>query len=273
VTRSVDREAWNQLIRIRASIDAGVAKKVLLQSRVGSTGHHNGGRILFGPDGHLYIVVGEADVRANSQDLSNVKGKILRMTPRGEIPDDNPFDGSYIYAYGIRNSFGLGFDSTGDLWGTEPGPSCNDELNRYRRGANHGWGSEATCSTSSLAAPYNTNQSGPDPIVIPKAWYTPVITPTGLAFCQECRLGHRREGRLYFGSWSDVRIREVVLSATRRRVVDQRIVLYHGRSVLSMERAPDGVIYFSESGEIHALVRAPSAGATRSRTSEPPTRG
>jgi glucose/arabinose dehydrogenase len=256
-TRSIGDEAWNQLIRIRASDDVGQGMKVLLQSRVGSTGHHNGGRILFGPDGNLYVVIGEAFVPSNAQDLSNVKGKILRMTPTGEIPADNPFPGKYIYAYGIRNSFGLAFDpTTGALWGTEAGPSCNDELNRYRRGGNHGWGSEETCSTSDLKAPYNTNQSGPDPIILPKAWYTPVITPTGVVFCERCRLGHRRDGRLYFGSWNDDRIREVVLSDTRRRVVEQRVVLYHGRSVLSMERAPDGTIYFSDSGGIHRLVRA-----------------
>jgi glucose/arabinose dehydrogenase len=253
-TRLVDGRLRNQLIRIRASGDRGVATKVLLQSPVSADGHHNGGRILFGPDGNLYVVIGEARRSGNAQNLSNVRGKVLRMAPDGSVPPDNPFPGSFIYGFGIRNSFGLAFDPLTDaLWETEAGPECNDEVNRIVAGGNHGWGPEATCSTSQLDAPYNTNQSGPEPIILPKTWYTPVITPTGLAFCDGCGLASQREGRLYVGSFNVTEIRELRLSAGRNQIVDQQVVLDHGRSVLSMETAPNGRIFFSDAGGIHRL--------------------
>ena len=69
------------------------------------------------------------------------------MTPGGKIPADNPFPDSYAYSYGNRNSFGLAFDpETGDLWETENGPECNDELNRILPGRNYGWGPSETCA-------------------------------------------------------------------------------------------------------------------------------
>ena len=71
---------------------------------------HNGGRMLFGPDGMLYVVVGETYDSALAQDRSVNGGKVLRMTPTGGVPGDNPFTGSRIFSYGNRNSFGLAFD-------------------------------------------------------------------------------------------------------------------------------------------------------------------
>lgn len=254
-TRLVDGKLRNQLIRIEASGDVGVGEKVLLQSSVSTAGHHNGGRILFGPDGNLFLVIGEAGSSGNAQRLSNLRGKVLRVAPTGAVPPDNPFPDSYIYAYGIRNSFGLALDPvSGELWESEPGGSCNDELNLIVAGANHGWGPDGTCATGTLEAPFNTNQSGPDPIVLPEAWYTPVITPTGLAFCGGCGLAPNREGRLYVGSFNTDRIREIRLSEDRQDIVGQRVALNHGRSVLSVEAAPDGRIYFSDSGGIHRLI-------------------
>jgi glucose/arabinose dehydrogenase len=71
---------------------------------------HNGGRLLFGPDGMLYVVVGETEQSQLAQDTSVNSGKVLRMTPSGGVPKDNRFKGSLVYSYGHRNSFGLSFD-------------------------------------------------------------------------------------------------------------------------------------------------------------------
>lgn len=77
---------------------------------------HNGGRLLFGPDGMLYVVVGETEQSQLAQDTSVNSGKVLRMTPSGGVPKDNRFKGSLVYSYGHRNSFGLSFDpKTHDL--------------------------------------------------------------------------------------------------------------------------------------------------------------
>ena len=99
---------------------------------------HNGGRIKFGPDGHLYITTGDAQDTALSQERDSLAGKILRITDEGEIPEDNPFD-TEIYSYGHRNPQGITWDNEGRLWSTEHGPTARDELNLIESGKNYGW--------------------------------------------------------------------------------------------------------------------------------------
>ena len=144
-TRMVDGVAHDQIMRLRVDGTRGSSMQLVLDVQVAGE-RHNGGRMLFGPDGMLYVVVGETYDSALAQDRSVNGGKVLRMTPTGGIPADNPFPGSRIYSYGNRNSFGLAFDQkTGDLWETENGPECNDELNRIQPGRNYGWGPSETC--------------------------------------------------------------------------------------------------------------------------------
>ncbi|MEN9620240.1 MAG: hypothetical protein RL499_433 [Actinomycetota bacterium] len=100
---------------------------------------HNGGRLAFGPDGMLYATAGDARFVNEAQNLRSLAGKILRMTPEGDVPDDNPFPGSYVYSYGHRNPQGIVFDRTGQLWASELGQNTWDELNRIEAGGNYGW--------------------------------------------------------------------------------------------------------------------------------------
>ncbi len=253
-TRSVSGNLRNQILRLIDSDGQGTNRRRIFTSPASSSPYHNGGRIQFGPDGMLYAVVGEGHDPSNAQDTtSNDRGKILRMTPDGDPPSDNPIANSRIFAYGIRNSFGFAFDpDKGRLWEAENGPSCNDELNRIRKGANYGWGPSQTCSGT---APQNTNQDGPNP-VLPELWYTPTIAPTGIAFCQGCGLGSRNNGQLFFGAYNTGEIRAVTLNAKRRGVTGQRVVYTHSSGVLSMEVGPGGTIYFSDFGAIYGLVKA-----------------
>ena len=99
---------------------------------------HNGGRIAFGPDGYLYITTGDAQDVQLSQEIDSLAGKILRITDDGDIPEDNPF-GSEVYSYGHRNPQGIMWDSEGNLWSTEHGPTARDELNLIISGGNYGW--------------------------------------------------------------------------------------------------------------------------------------
>jgi len=100
---------------------------------------HDGGRIAFGPDGMLYASVGDAGNRSEAQDRDSLAGKILRMTPDGEVPDDNPFDGSLVWSLGHRNVQGLGWAANGTMFAAEFGQDRWDELNVVEPGKDYGW--------------------------------------------------------------------------------------------------------------------------------------
>ncbi len=119
--------------------------------------NHNGGHLAFGPDGYLYIGMGDGggggDPEGNGQDLGELLGKMLRIDVDGEppyeIPEGNPFEDASeglpeIWAYGLRNPWRFSFDrSTGDLWIADVGQSDFEEINRTPAGAggglNYGW--------------------------------------------------------------------------------------------------------------------------------------
>jgi uncharacterized repeat protein (TIGR01451 family) len=166
----VDRYVWNgstltfdrNLIRLRA-----------LQSDSGQSpaGNHNGGVLRFGPDNKLYIIFGDNGRRGFLQNITSggpvpddqfggpepddehMTGVILRLNDDGSVPSDNPFfsvnsglsgeaaaNVKKVFAYGLRNSFGMAFDPlTGNLWTQENGDDAFDEINRVRAGFNGGW--------------------------------------------------------------------------------------------------------------------------------------
>lgn len=135
----------NRVIRLRDNGREGVFDKVIFSGIPGGT-NHNGGRIAFGPDGMLYITTGETFHGELAQDLNSLGGKILRITPEGEIPIDNPFKGSPVYSYGHRNPQGIAWQpGSGKLYESEHGPSgesarfAHDEINIITKGGNYGW--------------------------------------------------------------------------------------------------------------------------------------
>lgn len=252
VTRSVNGQVRNEILRYRDDDGTGRNRRVLLTAIAGGAPYHNGGRIAFGPDGMLYAVVGEAHDPSNSQDLTDEdRGKILRIEPDGDVPPNNPLDGR-LYAYGIRNSFGFAFDpQTDDLWETENGPGCNDEVNRIVPGRNFGWGPNQTCDGSS---PGNTNQDGPNP-VLPALFYQGTIGITGIAFCEGCRLGAASEGTAFFGAINNGEITMISFNGARDAITDDTVVLDHGSGTISFEASPSGRIFFSDFEAIYKLVQ------------------
>jgi glucose/arabinose dehydrogenase len=118
--------------------------------------NHNGGAMHFGPDGKLYVAVGENGNPTQAQDLSNPFGKILRVNSDGTIPQDGPFYDSTtgiaraIYAYGLRNTFTFDFqEDTGRFFANDVGQNEWEEVNDIKRGGNYGWPLHEGPSTAS----------------------------------------------------------------------------------------------------------------------------
>ncbi|SEQ58730.1 PQQ-dependent sugar dehydrogenase [Microlunatus flavus] len=150
----------NRVVRVRlvgSTLDA--ASEQVLLAGLPRNKFHDGGRLRFGPDGRLYVAVGDGQDQSSAQDLSVLGGKILRMEPDGTVPSDNPF-GNYVWSFGHRNPQGLAFDAQGRLWEQEFGNSAMDETNLVVKGGNYGWprceGTVGRCSESWLVAPKKT---------------------------------------------------------------------------------------------------------------------
>lgn len=135
-------EEENRLERFELNGEPGslsLGEPQTLLDGIPSAGNHNGGRIAFGPDGMLYVTVGDAGNRSAAQDRGSLAGTILRLTPDGDVPADNPFDSSPVYSYGHRNPQGLAWDEDGTMYSTEFGQDTWDELNVIEPGRNYGW--------------------------------------------------------------------------------------------------------------------------------------
>ena len=137
----------NRVSRLTANGDVAVAgsETVLLELENLNATNHNGGSIHFGPDGKLYVAVGENANSANSQVLTNRLGKMLRINADGTIPDDNPFPTAVgvnhsIWAMGLRNPYTFAFQPfSGRMFINDVGETSWEEINEGVAGANYGW--------------------------------------------------------------------------------------------------------------------------------------
>lgn len=151
VSYTMPGDGWNVIVRYRDSSGVGVRPATIFVDSQ-TTFIRRGGQIHFGPDGKLYVALGDGGSSANSQDTgaTNLQGKILRLNSDGSIPPDNPWPGKPFWSIGHRNCPDFTFDQqSGTMYCTEDGPGCNDEVDCVPGGGNLGWPSDfnqATCA-------------------------------------------------------------------------------------------------------------------------------
>ncbi|MGH9280928.1 MAG: PQQ-dependent sugar dehydrogenase, partial [Acidimicrobiales bacterium] len=127
----------------------GQNEEIIIDLPAGSSCCHKGGRIAFGPEGALYVTLGDLFTGAPAQDTSDVRGKVLRYNAGGSVPADNPFgSGNPVWAYGFRNPFGIAFGPGGQLSVTNNGPTgdagspstgYDTAVVAVRKGGNYQW--------------------------------------------------------------------------------------------------------------------------------------
>ncbi|QKO17979.1 Soluble aldose sugar dehydrogenase YliI precursor [Dickeya solani] len=212
-----------------------------------STGAHFGGRMAFDRQGHLFIALGENQQRMLAQDLGSLQGKLVRLTPEGEAPVDNPFVNHTgarpeIWSYGLRNPQGLALNPwSGDIWESEHGPRGGDEVNIPRPGENYGW----------PLATYGIDYSGQK---IPEFQGTEVagtanpvyywkVSPaiSGMAFYNSGRFPAWRHS-LFIGALAGTSL--IRLSLEGDRVVsEERLLTDRGERIRDVRVGPDGYLY------------------------------
>jgi glucose/arabinose dehydrogenase len=184
------------------------------------SGIHNGGRLVFGPDGFLYAGTGDASARGNSQDRNSLGGKILRMTPDGKPAPGNPF-GNLVWTYGHRNVQGLVFDRAGRLWASEFGQNEFDEINLIRGGKDYGWPVVEGASDDARFQP---------PLV---TWKTSDASPSGVTIAGST---------LYVAALRGERLWEVPLQGDRTGEPHAALQGEYGR-LRAVQLAPDGSLW------------------------------
>ena len=233
----------NRVVRFTERDNVGTEMTPILDDiGVSRRAVHNGGILRFGPDGKLYVTVGNAENEANSQDPKKLNGKILRLNPDGSIPSDNPTPGSPVYALGFRNPFGLTFEpGTSRVWITENSGDHDDEINVLEPGGNYG---------------FPTYEGfGNDPKFKDPIWSSGsrTIGPTGLTFYTGDQLPQLR-GDLFFCAMNTGELTRLRLGGADRKTVESGEVVVNNCH-LDVVNGPDGALYYSTINQILRLGR------------------
>jgi glucose/arabinose dehydrogenase len=249
-------------------------REILVADAWENASNATAGRMIFGPDGTLYVSVGDRDrlccgpvddnsIRIRAQSLEDHVGKVLRITDDGGIPRDNPFVDRAgakpeIFTYGNRNAYGFDFHpETGELWELEIGPMGGDELNILEPGGNYGW------PLVSMGRNYSGTLVSEQPwwragMVNPRMFWVPAISPSSIRFYRGDRfpdwkgslfvtsLSGQQVQRVSFGLPGQAERREPMLAelGVRFRDVaeDRHGNLYFATELRYGSRNPDGAI-------------------------------
>lgn len=233
----------NYLVRFDASTDTGTnGPTILYHTNTPSEMLHQGGGMAFGPDGKLYLGIGDNGYHPNAQDLTNPFGKIVRLNKDGTIPTDNPFynqtgTAKEIWAYGFRNPWRMQFDkSNGRLYASDVGEAAWEEINLISKGNNYGWPlSEGNCTTNCTGQTnpvYSYPHNGGSAAVTVGPVYRGTMFPAS-----------PYQGSLFYGDYSLGFMHYLTLDANGNSTGDNVFDPSVG-SVVDLKTGTDGSLYF-----------------------------
>lgn len=225
---------------------------------------HFGSRIVFGPDGYLYMTIGDRGARNRAQDPGDYAGSTLRLTETGEPAPGNPFADTgrpEIYSIGHRNAQGMTVHpDTGVVWQHEHGPEGGDELNIVRKGENYGWPIVTAGTEYSSNTPIGDDPTEHPEVALPlTSWVPSSIAPSGMTFYTGDRFPEWK-GDLFLGALAQQHLRRVEIAGDASEgyeVVGQEELLADwGSRIRDVAEGPDGYLWLitdARSGGLYRL--------------------
>ena len=273
--RERDGRAGATVALARGRLDAGALTEVRdIFVADGWGGGIAASRVIFGPDGKLYMTVGGAfqfdSTGQYAQDPGTHFGKVLRLNDDGSAPADNPFAGEEghlpeIWSLGHRNQIGLVFNpANGDLWATENGPQGGDEANVITAGGNYGWPvasySRQYSGLPVTDTPWLEEFTGPEII-----WW-PSVAPSGLTFYTGEHFP-AWQGNLFVGSMMVGRmehtghLERIVFNRRGQEVRREWLLAELKQRIRDVRQGPDGYLYVLTEEDDAVLLRIEPARA------------
>lgn len=232
-------------------------------------GLHFGSRLAFGPDGMLYITLGDRFdkevMRPQAQKLDSHSGKIVRIKPDGTIPADNPFvkeKGALteIWTLGHRNLQSATFDDKGRLWTVEHGAQGGDELNLIEKGKNYGW-PIISYGEEYSGEPIPGNITAKEGLEQPIYYWDPVIAPSGAQFYTG-KAFPEWQGNIFVGGLVTERLVRLIMK-DNRVVGEEHMLTDRGVRIRDVRQGNDGELYVvtdESDGELLKIIPAKKVG-------------
>jgi aldose sugar dehydrogenase len=220
---------------------------------------HAGGRLVFAPDGTLFVTLGERSIlegRKQARDPKSHFGKVVRILPDGKVPTDNPFVNEpgakpEIWSQGHRNVLGAALDSKARLWVAEMGPRGGDELNLVERGKDYGWPTIGYGEEYSGATIHESPQA--QGLEQPVYYWDPVISPGALTI-YDGDLFPEWKGNFFIAGLSSQALIRLVLD-NDRVVGEERLLTDRAARIREVVQGPEGALYLLTDGEDGKLLK------------------